>query len=217
MGIKSTIIEVAQQLHRFRNSRSERQHLSGGNAMRKSIMAAALAPLFVAALAAQGSAQAQDPPPQLPQTPPAPGATAQQPTTTLAGCLYREDQVPGRKPNVAERAGVLEDYILADASVASTPAKPGTTPGATGTTGTTASSGNMYKVEGPSDEKLKALVGKRVEVTGRIDPEGGPGATPGKPREDRGPGPDQINLPEFEAASIREISGTCPATPAPRK
>lgn len=186
--------------------------------MRKSIMAAALAPLFVAALAAsQSAAQAQYPPPaQPPQTPPAPGATAQQPTTTLAGCLYREDQVPGRKPNVAERAGVMEDYILADASAASTQPKPGTTPGATGTTGTTPSSGNMYKVEGPSDEKLKALVGKRVEVTGRIDPEGGPGGT-GKPREDRGLGPDQINLPEFVATSIREISGTCPATPAPPK
>jgi hypothetical protein len=75
----------------------------------------------------------------------------------------------------------------------------------------------MYKVEGPSDEKLKALVGKRVEVTGRIDPEGGPGAKPGTPRPDKGLGPDQINLPEFEATSIREVSGTCPATPAPRK
>jgi hypothetical protein len=189
---------------------------SGGNAMRKSIMAATLAPLFVAAVAAaQGAGQPQNPPAQTPEPPPR--ATAQQPTTTLAGCLYREDQVPGRKPNVAERAGVLEDYILADASVAGTQAKPGATPGATGTSGTTPSSGNLYKVEGPSDEKLKALVGKRVEVMGRIDPEGGPGATPGKPREDRGLGPDQINLPEFEATSIREISGTCPATPAPRK
>ena len=187
--------------------------------MRKSIMAAALAPLFVAALAAsQGAAQAQNPssqPPETPQAPPA--ATAQEPTTTLAGCLYREDQVPGRKPNVAERAGVMEDYILADASAAGAQSTPSATPGATGTTGTTPSSGNMYKVEGPPDEKLKALVGKRVEVMGRIDPEGGPGATPGKPREDRGLGPDQINLPEFEATSIREISGTCPATPAPRK
>jgi hypothetical protein len=186
--------------------------------MRKSITASTIAPVFVAALvAAQGAVQAQNPPAQPPQTPQPAGATAQQPATTLSGCLYREDQVPGRKPNVAERAGILEDYILADASVPGTPAKPGATPGATGTTGTMPSSGNMYKVEGPPDEKLKGLVGKRVEVMGRIDPEGGPGATPGKPREDRGLGPDKINLPEFEATSIREISGTCPATPAPRK
>jgi len=183
--------------------------------MKQSIMATAIAPLFVAALAtAQGAGQPQNPP-QTPQTPQT--ATTVQPTITLSGCLYREEQVPGRKPNLAERAGILEDYVIADASVTSTEAKPGATPGATGTSGTMPASGNIYKVEGPSDERLKALVGKRVEVTGRIDPEGGPGATSGKPREDRGLGPDKINLPEFEAASIREISGACPATPAPRK
>lgn len=182
--------------------------------MRNPISAVALPLVFTAGLAAQAFAQPQPPPPA-PTRPPA--ASGQTPTTTLAGCLYREDQIPGRKPNVAERTGVLEDYILADASLAGAQPKPGSTPGATGTTGTAPASGNMYKVEGPSDEKLKALVGKRVEVTGRIDPEGGPEATPGTPRPDRGPGPDQINLPEFEAASIREISGMCPATPAPRK
>jgi len=186
--------------------------------MRKSIMTATLAPLFVAALAAaQGAAQPQNPPAQTPQTPQPPGATAQQPTTTLVGCLYREDQVPGRKPNVAERAGILEDYILADASTASAQTKPGATPGATATAGTTPASVAMYKVEGPSDEKLKALVGKRVEVTGRIDPEEIRGGAPGTATKDRGLGPDEISLPEFEATSIREVSGTCPATPLPRK
>jgi hypothetical protein len=175
--------------------------------MKRSIMAAALACAFGAAVAAQAQQPAQ---PSQAQQPPA--ATAKPATTTLSGCLYREDQVPGRKPNVAERAGILEDYILADASVA------GTQKGPQGLTGNTPASGNMYKVEGPSDERLKALVGKRVEVTGRIDPEGGPGAAPGRPREDRSLGPDQINLPEFEATAIREVSGTtCPATPAARK
>jgi hypothetical protein len=160
---------------------------------------------------------------QAPQTAPRPAAeppaaTTQQAPTTLVGCLYREEQVPGRTPNVAERAGVLEDYILADAAAPSGQAKPGAVPGAVGTSGTTPSTGNMYKVEGPSDERLKALVGKKVEVTGRIDPEGGPGAAaPGGPRPDRGLGPDAINLPELEATSVREVSGTCPATPAPRK
>ena len=186
--------------------------------MRKSIMAATLAPLFLAVVvAAQGAGQPQNPPAQPPQTPQPPTATAQQPPTTLVGCLYREDQVLGRKPNVAERAGILEDYILADASAPSTQTKPDATAGATGTAGTTAASRPMYKVEGPPDEKLKALVGKRVEVTGRIDPEDISGGAPGTATRDRGPGPDKINLPEFEATSIREVSGTCPATPAPRK
>jgi hypothetical protein len=176
--------------------------------MRRSIMTAALASTFVAAVAAQAQQPAQ---PAQAQQPPAVTATTS--TTTLSGCLYREDQVPGRKPNVAERAGILEDYILADASFA------GTQKGPQGLTGNAPASGNMYKVEGPSDERLKALVGKRVEVTGRIDPEGGPGAAPapGSPRPDRGLGPDKINLPEFEATSIREVSGTCPAAPAARK
>jgi hypothetical protein len=154
--------------------------------------------------------------PQGPQRRPAEPAAASQPaTTTLIGCLYREDQIPGRKPNVAERARILEDYILADASAAETPSKPAT-PGATGTTGTTPATGSLYKVEGPSDERLKGLVGKRVEVIGRIDPERG-GAAAGGAKPDRGPGPDRISLPEIETTSIREATGTCPANPAPRK
>jgi hypothetical protein len=126
-----------------------------------------------------------------------------------AESVVSEEQVPGRTPNVVERAGILEDYILADASTVATPAQPGPS-GATTTSGTT------FKLEGPKDETLKALLGKRVEVTGRIDPEGGPSAS-GSPRADRGLGPDQINLPEFEATSIRETSASCPGTPAPPK
>ena len=179
--------------------------------MSKPIISAVCALQFAATLAwAQGASQPQTP---SPQTPTATTTTTVKPVTTLVGCLYREDQIPGRKPNIAERAGILEDYILADAATVTT------SPGSTGVTGTSGSptTGNMYKVEGPSDERLKPLVGKQVEVTGRIDPEGGPAASPGTPRADRGLGPDQINLPEFKASSIRQVSGTCPATPAVRK
>jgi hypothetical protein len=115
---------------------------------------------------------------------------------------------------VIERAGVLEDYILADATMPA-PTRPGTPPAAVGTSGSVPSTGNMYKVENVPDDRLKALVGKRVEVSGRIDPE--KGGLGGAASADRGPGPDQVNLPEFEASSIREIGGTCPAAPAPRK
>ena len=192
----------------------------------KRIVVGILALCSTAALAA--SQEPRDPgqqpaaPRPSPQTP-APTATAGQTTTTLVGCLYREAQVPGRTPNVAERAGVLEDYILADAAMPAGQSARGATPGATGTSGTMPKSGNMYKVENIPDERLKALVGKRVEVMGRIDPEGIPapvgraGAATGAPTPDRGLGPDQINLPEFEASSIREIAGACPANPAPRK
>ena len=111
---------------------------------------------------------------------------------------------------------MMEDYIIAGATVAGSDGKPSAMPGATGTSGTAPSSGKMYKVEGPADEKLKALVGKRVEVRGQIDPEGSAKSNPsGAPTADRGPGPDKINLPEFEASAIREVPGTCPATPVP--
>lgn len=176
--------------------------------MKKTITATTLALCCTA-----GLGWAQNPPAQAPQTP----STTVKPTTTLVGCLYREDQVPGRKPNVAEKAGILEDYILADASVKDTSKEPGATAGTTGTTGAPPATGSIYKVEGPADESLKALVGKKVEVTGRIDPERGPVGTAGQPQPDRGLGPDAINLPEFKATSIQEIAGTCPATPAPRK
>jgi hypothetical protein len=172
--------------------------------------------------APQSPAGQQTAPRPSPQTP-APAAAASQTTTMLTGCLYREAQVPGRTPNVAERAGVLEDYILADATTTAGQAQPGATAGATGTSGSVPTTGNMYKVENIPDERLKALVGKKVEVTGRIDPEGAPapvgrpGAATGAATPDRGLGPDQLNFPEFEASAIREVAGTCPATPAPRK
>ena len=173
--------------------------------MRNPMIAATLPLLFVAAIAAQEPQKPQDP-----QTPPrTPTAAAQEPAAKLTGCLYREEQVPGRTPNPAERAGVLEDYILVQSSA---DAPKGAAPAATGTSGMTA---KMYKVEGPSDEKLKALVGKRVEVSGRIDTEAG--AKPGQATPDRGVGPDKVSLSEIEATSIREISGTCPATPAAGK
>src|SRR5688572_21443078 len=156
-------------------------------------------------LSAQAPATAPNHPPR-----PTTSAVGAQTLTniTLVGCLYREQSVPGRTPNVAEKAGVLEDYILADANIPADANK-----------NTTLATGNMYKVEDIPDEKLRSLVGKRVEVVGKIDPEGGgalgrpaTGATP-----DKGLGPDKVNLPEFEATSVKETTGTCPATPAPRK
>ena len=170
---------------------------------------------FSAAQPAHSQSQPSAPPRQAQPPAPQPGATTTaQTTATLVGCLYRESQIPGRTPTVVERAGVLEDYILADATMPA-PTRPGTPSQTVGTSGTVPSTGNMYKVENISDERLKALVGKRVEVSGRIDPEDA--GLGGGPTRDRGPGPDSVNLPEFEAASIREVSGTCPAAPAARK
>jgi hypothetical protein len=174
----------------------------------KSLAMAAFAALLVAPLAA-AQAPTQDQSKTQPQV-----ATTVKPTTTLTGCLYREDQVPGRKPNIAERAGILEDYILTDTTISDPQQQPKPAAGGpTGTAGTVASTGMIYKVENIPDERLKSLVGKRVEVAGRIDPEGrGQLGVGGGPRPDRGPGPDTISLPEIEASSIREVAGKCAPT-----
>jgi len=142
-------------------------------------------------------------------------ATAQSPapsqapsSTTLTGCLYEEKSISGRTPNVAERAGVLEDYILVVANAATS------TSGAAGSVGTSGTTSPMYKVELIADDKLQPLVGKSVEVTGKIDEDDAKEAA-SAPRRDQTPGsPDDIELPEFEASAIREVPGSCPATPA---
>lgn len=164
---------------------------------------------------ALGVAQAQQTPPtaparpQSPATSPAPrtGSTSAA-QTTMTGCLYRERDVPGRTPNVVEKAGVLEDYILADARMgaASTPQ------GA----GSARTAGTMYKVESLPDEQLRTFVGKRVEIMGRVDDTVGEESRTGVPTRDRNPiSPDAINIADFEATSIREVAGsTCPAKPA---
>ena len=127
-------------------------------------MGAAQSPTSTTQPPSQPPSQQAEPQPQAP----APTATAAS-STTLTGCVYKEKDVPGRAPNLAEKAGVLEDYILADVRPA---AASGGTAGATGTSGTTAQA-PMYKLELIADEKLQAVVGKRVEVTGRIDAEAG--------------------------------------------
>lgn len=178
----------------------------------------AMSAVAVVAAAALASAQPPTGGAGQPQTQPRPTAQSEQSATvTLVGCLYREADVPGRQPNIAERAGILEDYILADARPATPGAASPGTPGATGTTGMQPRH-TMYKVEQIPDERLRQLVGKRVEVTGRIDAEAGdtkPAGTAGtEPREDRSIGPDAIELPEFEATAIREVPGTCPPKPS---
>jgi hypothetical protein len=142
---------------------------------------------------------------QEPQYPPPKASTpAVQPAqmATVEGCITKEEDVPGRKPNVAERAGILEDYILTQARVVkgsapgTTEAKPGETP--TGTSGTQL----MYEIEGIDDERLKQLVGKRVQIEGSFQNVDRAQARP----ERRTPADDLV---EIRATTIRELSGEC--------
>ena len=185
--------------------------------MKRYAMAGALAVMFAGATAAAQTGTAQQPPATQQQ----PSATAQAGTTTLTGCVYKERDIPGRTPNVAEQAGVLEDYILADVKPAASAGAASGMAGATGTAGASSPTMHkMFKLEKIADEKLSAMVGKRVEVTGRIDAEAGDStarpATGATQPADKSAGPDQIELAEFEVDSIREVEGTCPAKPSGR-
>ena len=173
-----------------------------------------LSSAFVLA-SATAFAQAQTTPPATPQpqpTPAAPQSVASQKNANivLSGCLVREQDVPGRKPNVAERAGVMEDYILTEAKASSERPSAGA-PGAVGTTGSTQNISRMYKVEGIPDEQLKALVGKHVEVTGRVDEDDSREVSPAAPAGAATPRSPSADMPEFEATAIKETTGTCAA------
>lgn len=123
---------------------------------------------------------------------------------TVEGCIMREADVPGRKPNIAERAGIAEDYILTSTKMikgsaprATTQPRPGDTP--TGTSGTRAA---MYEIEGINDEQLKQHVGQRVQIEGTFQNVDRATATP----EQRTPADDLV---ELRGTTIRKVPGDC--------
>jgi hypothetical protein len=171
---------------------------------------ASLALAISVAAQAPGAPQTQ---PQTPQTQPptqtqAPARTPQASgaAVTIEGCLVREADVPGRKPNIVERQGVMEDYILTSTKVvkgSATSTSASTRPDQpTGTAGAAAGS-RMYQVKGLDDERLKTLIGKRVQVEGTL-------ADLDEPRT---PSPGAEDLADIQGSSIRQVSGECPSKP----
>jgi hypothetical protein len=172
-------------------------------------MAGALA--LTAAVGAQDPPR-QTPPPQNPprQTPPPQDptrtpSTQAQANVTVEGCLMREADVPGRKPNVAERAGIAEDYILTSAKVIKGSAPAGTAPARPGEspTGTAGTRDQMYEVEGIAEADLKKNVGRRVQIEGMFENVDRARATP----ESKTPADDLV---EINGKTIRQVSGECP-------
>jgi hypothetical protein len=141
-------------------------------------------------------AQTPPPSPQTPQTPATKADEDRDRMVTATGCLKQEKDVPGAKPNVAERAGVGEDFILTKAKL---------TKGASGR----AAAGAMYKITGLDDEKLRSHSNQQVEVQGRLhDRTAVTGAA--KPTT---PGPDTApdEVQEIRATAIKMIASTCSA------
>lgn len=201
----------------------------------------ALGCALACALTATATLGAQTPP-QSPATQPANPQTTTNPQTadtprmpnvqdqagtmvTVEGCLRREADVPGRQPNVAERAGLGEDYILTDTKMvkgsAPTMARRTGEPDRVGTSGTSALMA-MYEIEGIDDDKLQQHVGQRVQIEGtfRHADRAGVAREPGANRDTTGAGGTAASaradddLVELRGTTIRRVAGECPASPA---
>ena len=122
---------------------------------------------------------------------------------SMTGCLYREWDVPARIPNSAEKLDVIEGYIVADARIVG---QGSSAPGHVGGTG-----GKSYRVEGIPGAQLQALVGKRVEIAGRVKPDDEDGSRPDRNFVSR----DLIDFSDFVASSIREVAGGTACSPKP--
>ena len=150
---------------------------------------------FAAAAAMTLNAQTPQSAPT-PQTPPRPSPTVPQDaakaaqaaanqTLTITGCLKEEKDVPGLKPNAAERAGVTEDYILTDVKMSPSSSVSGIGVAA------------RYEIEGIAEAELKKHVNHQVELTGQAVQAAAGGS------------PD--DAPDFKATAIKMIAATCGA------
>ena len=159
------------------------------------------------------AAGGQTPTTQAPSTPStqAPRTSTGQ-TMTLVGCIQREADY--RKSTNAGTGGLANtgvglgnEFVLVNAmaSTATSSINPSTV-------GTSGSSGTAYELTGSKEGDAGALVGKRVEITGTVkatdSATGGPTAS--------APLSQDLQLREFEVASVRETTGSCSPAATPR-
>ena len=161
--------------------------------MRRHLLSAA----GIIALAANVGAQA---PATSSQTQAQTSASPASAIATVEGCLMNEQDVPGRKPNVVEQANIGRDYILTDARVlkGSAPSSAARSDQPVGTSGGTL--GAMFDVKGLDADRLKPLVGKRVQIEGIFD----------DLTKSATAGPTQ-DLVDIKGVTVREVPGACPA------
>jgi hypothetical protein len=117
---------------------------------------------------------------------------------TVTGCLKAEKDVPGRRPNIAERAGVTEDYILTSVKMAQS--------------STTSGIGlaEMYEIEGLAEADLQKHLNHQVEITGSLatgNAMGNRGASAAAGSQASA----NADLPQLTATSVKMLAATCPA------
>jgi hypothetical protein len=160
------------------------------NKNRSSMMRTRLMTVAIAALATAVSLNAQTPQTPAPTPQSQPQTDVQRPSPpaaqviTIAGCLQEEKGVPGLRPNVAERAGITEDFVLTNVKMA----------GSSSVSGIALAS--KYEVEGIAEADLKKHIGHQVEITGTITQASASDADP---------------TADFRGTSIKMIAATCPA------
>ena len=133
---------------------------------------------------------------------------------------YRRAQDAGKGGVAGTGIGAGNEFVLINASIApaggASPSAPGAESKPTGTAG----SASAYELTGPAEGQLASHVGKRVEIVGMLKPAevgaGGPtgGPTAGAPPRGVDVASSDLKLREIEVTSVREASGTCPASPA---
>jgi glucose/arabinose dehydrogenase len=158
--------------------------------MNKRLMSIAIAALATASVTLGAQAPQT---PSTPQPPDNPQPTAMQtpnratpanPSITITGCLKEEKDVPALKPNVAERAGITEDYILTNVKMSPSSAVSGI------------GVSTKYEIEGIAEAELKKHLNHQVELTGQV-------VQPAADASD--------TAPDFRATSLKMISATCGA------
>jgi hypothetical protein len=133
---------------------------------------------------------------------------------------YRRAQNLGGGGAAGTGVGVGNEFVLVDASMSpgatasapTTGAAPGTATGTAGSS-TPAAAGNAYELTGKNEGQAEQFVGRRVEVIGKLKAAETTstgttgGATAGAPMS------KDLKLRELDVTSVRETTGTCPASP----
>ena len=162
---------------------------------------------------------------QSPARPSTQSATPEEQQVTVVGCIqreadYRRKQDAGKGGVAGTGVGGGNEFVLINASMSTggTGSPAGQPAGGAGASAAS-TTGTAYELTGSGEGQASSHVGKRVEITGKLKaaetgaagrPTGG--ATAGSPPAGVDVGGRDLKLRELDVTSVKEASGTCPAS-----